>query len=109
MAVNVTGFQRMRRLAAEKAAKKAEKEFEQEYGHNPGDSEDLEQKGLNTKEQSENAAAGENKQENERQIGPNDVDDMDIEGVKNLLDQMEIKYAHNTGEKKLKEKLKEAL
>ena len=36
-------------------------------------------------------------------------ENMDIEDVKKQLDDLGVKYAHNTGEAKLREKLKDAI
>lgn len=82
--VNVTGFQRARRLAAEKAEREAKVEAEQEN-------------------------ATESQNESQEPLSPDDVDSLEIERVKELLTQMEIKFAHNTGEEKLREKLKDAI
>jgi hypothetical protein len=38
-----------------------------------------------------------------------DIETMDIEKVKEFLNQFEVKFAHNTGEDKLREKLKNAI
>ena len=45
----------------------------------------------------------------ERPLSPDDVEDLEIDKVKELLDQCDIKFAHNTSEKKLRDKLKDAI
>jgi len=60
-------------------------------------------------------AAGQDDPQNDEliddQLGkPINADDIeDIEQVKAMLDELNIKYAHNTGEDKLREKLKDAI
>lgn len=55
-----------------------------------------------------NATEGEIESQ-EVQLTPDDVDNLKIDKVKELLDQLDVKYAHNTKEAKLREKLKDAI
>lgn len=106
--VNITGFQRARRLAAEKAEAERKKELNEalnEYA-NGSESGQTDPGKVNDQVDPENPAAGENEGQND---DPIDVDAMDIEDVKAKLDELEIKYAHNTGEAKLRERLADAI
>ena len=92
--MSLAGFQRRRRILAAKAAAEAKASVTPE-----------------------NAAAGQNEPDNDelvddqlgKPISPDDVDKMDLADVKAALDQLEVKFAHNTGEQKLREKLKDAI
>ena len=84
--MSATAFQRHRRALAAKLA-------EQE---------------ANTQGEQQEVTEGENESQ-EQPLSPDDVEDMEIERVKELLDHFEVKFAHNTGEDKLREKLKNAI
>lgn len=123
--VNVTGFQRSRRLAAEKASDEARKkkldEDLDEYANQDGE---IEGQGNENKEgntitpgEEKNATEDQDESKNDelvddelgKPISPDEVDGMEIETVKGLLEEFGVKFAHNTGEPKLREKLKDAI
>lgn len=111
--VNITGFQRMRRLQAEKAEKEAEakalEENDADNNENEGVGEGLEEPRTNTNEQEENAEVAQIEPEKQKALTPDQVDTMDVEDVRAKLDELGINYVHNTGEAKLKERLKDAI
>lgn len=85
---------------AEKAAREANThDNAQTPAGEPGESQDDEQTPANT--QQDDAAL--------KLFTPEMVDTMAIEDVKEMLDAHDIKYAHNTGEEKLRERLKNAI
>lgn len=92
--VDVTGFERRRR---------EQREAEHKAKLNEA---------VNVYAEEENAAQGENElidDELGKPVSPEDVDGMEIEDVKGFLDAAGVKYSHNTGEAKLREKLKNAI
>jgi hypothetical protein len=93
--MSLTGFQRRRReLAKRKAEQEAKVLAEQENAA-----------------ESQNEASNDEQdlKEKAKQLTKDDVDKMDIKSVKEILDALGVKYSHNTGEKKLREKLKDAI
>lgn len=95
---NVTGFQRARRLAAEKAAQSNDNDID------------------NTKVTKTNESATDGKNEGftplndpPGSLSVDDVNSLRIEEVKKHLDRLGVKYSHNTGETKLREKLTDAI
>lgn len=101
--VNVTGFQRARRLAAQKAREEELRRAVNEYANDN-------QNSLVTDAMLDEAHALNEQFNNDKTpLSPDDVDGMEIEKVKELLDQFEVKFARNTGEEKLREKLKNAI
>lgn len=106
--VNVTGFQRARRLAAEKAARAAKIEQKEVDGTNtPNNQEDARE------DQNEPDKEPVNDQEDEtfdpKPLSPDDVDGMDREQLEQALNNFYIKFAHNSKDETLKGKLKDAI
>jgi predicted Zn-dependent protease len=92
--MGLAAFNRMRREQAAREAAEAAK------------LEEKEQEVVKVPEEPKEPEMGENEARNDAPIS---VDDMSVEQVKGFLDQMEIKYAHNTSEAKLREKLRNAI
>lgn len=62
-----------------------------------------------TKNTTESDTEPENMGQTESQSEPLDIENMDIDQVRAELDKLGVKYAHNTGEAKLKERLTNAI
>lgn len=105
---NITGFQLARRRAKEKA------ENEQEEAFNPSANEYANEDVKPPENDSDDntghtGEVDEDNPEGYPELTAEDVDEMDIEELRRSLDTLEIKYAHNTGETKLRERLKDAI
>lgn len=99
--VNVTGFQRARRLAAAKAKAEASETARQEADF----------VALNSNVPRGTSGDPENPnvpREKFEGLTPEDIDALDVEQVKDFLNAYDVSFAHNTGEEKLREKLKDA-
>lgn len=106
--VNVAGFQRARRLEAERKEAKRLKELDEavnEYANKPIPGE-KDPGGTNTPKDDNKP---ENKQEKPYTMTDEEIENASIEDVKKLLEHYEVPFAHNTGEKKLREKLANAI
>lgn len=130
MTVNITGFQRARRLASEKAARAAkEATAKAEQAAKDQAAQDAEK---TAQDEAQFVAkiheAGEPPEQQVEEnrpphqtVDPVDADEMaedlnadavdalSIEEVKNHLDRLNVPFAHNTGEAKLREKLTDAI
>lgn len=100
MAVDITGFERHRREQREKERKekldKALNEYSEESTAEPQAGENS-QDNTNTADEPENATESQNEPE------------LSVDEVKEQLKELGVKFAHNTSEEKLREKLADAI
>jgi predicted Zn-dependent protease len=99
MIMGLAAFNAMRRRQAEQAAKEAA-----EAAKSAHEQDEV----VNVPEEPNEPEMGQNESD-ARPLSTDDVEDMEIERIKEFLDQMNIKYAHNTSENKLREKLINAI
>lgn len=113
-AVDITGFQRRRKLVAAKAAQALAEKAAQETPQEPPGRAETPPGDENTNQQpnEQQEPPGEPQEQPDEQpptmqLTVEEIDAMDLETVRSTLNAHNVSFTHNTGEAKLKAKLKE--